>query len=304
MDRFETMSILVAVADGGSLSEASRKLKIPLASVSRKISEIEAHLNVKLLTRTTRSLDFTDYGKSYLLFCRRILEEVQEAERTITGEYSAPKGHLTITAPVVFGKLHLLPIITDFLKAYPDVDIQLSLSDRSVDLIEEKIDLALRIGELANSSLMAIRVGHVRQQTCANKEYLKKMGVPKTPKDLKDHHCITISSLGSSTKWDFPNGKLKTSVSIRSRLEVNSPEAGLEAALSGTGITRALSYQVAEYQKRGTLQILLKDFEPAPWPVHLVYPAGKIVAIKLRAFLDFATPRLRERLSKIPPNSK
>lgn len=299
MDRFETMSILVAVADGGSLSEASRKLKIPLASVSRKISELESHLNVKLLTRTTRSLDFTDYGKSYLVFCRRILEEVQEAERTVTGEYAAPKGHLAITAPVVFGKLHLLPIITDFLKAYPDVDIQLFLSDRSVDLIEEKIDLALRIGHLPSSSLMAIRVGQVRQLTCANKEYLKKMGVPKAPNDLKDHHCITIGSLGSSTKWVFPDGKLKNSVFIRSRLEVNSPEAGLEAALNGSGITRALSYQVAEYQKRGALQVILKDFEPEPWPVHIVYPAGRIVAIKLRAFLDFATPRLKERLSKI-----
>ena len=299
MDRFETMSILVAVADGGSLSEASRKLKIPLASVSRKISELEAHLNVKLLNRTTRSLDFTEYGQSYLIFCRRILDEVQEAERTVTGEYAAPKGHLTITAPVVFGKLHLLPIITEFLKAYPEVDIQLSLSDRSVDLIEEKIDLALRIGDLPNSSLMASRVGYVLKQTCANKEYLKKMGTPKVPGDLKDHHCITIGSLGSATKWIFPKGKLKSSVFVRSRLEVNSPEAGLEAALNGAGITRALSYQIAEYQKRGALQIILKDFEPAPWPVHLVYPAGRIVALKLRAFLDYASPRLKQRLSKI-----
>ena len=299
MDRFEAMTILVAIADGGSLSQASRDLKMPLASVSRKVSELEKELKVKLIHRTTRALEFTNEGRSYLLLCRRILDDVKEAERTVTGEYSVPRGLLTMTAPVVFGRLHLVPIIAEFLKAYPEVDIQLFLTDRSLDLLEEKIDLALRIGELSSSSLIASRLGHIRHVTCANSSYLKKNGEPKVPSDLKEHDCISVSAFGSSSKWIYPNGKSKLTVPIHSRLEVTTSEAGLEAALLGVGITRALSYQISEYQKGEGLKIILKDFEPEPWPVHLVHASGRIIPVKMRAFLDFATPKLKKELSRI-----
>lgn len=299
MDRFQAMQILVAVADGGSLSEASRQLKIPLASVSRKVSELEAHLKVKLVTRTTRALEFTDYGRSYVSMCRRILDDVQEAERTVTGEYAAPKGLLTLTAPLVFGRLHVVPLVADFLKTYPEVDVQLILTDRGVDLLEEKIDVAIRIGELPSSSLIATRVGEIRQVVCASTEYLKKRGRPETPQDLKSHDCVSIAVLGSAQNWIFQSGKSKLSVGVHARLEVTTSEAGLEAAALGVGVTRALSYQVAGFQNNKKLEIVLQDFEPKPWPVHLVQAAGRIVPLKQRAFLDYAAPRLRQELKKV-----
>jgi len=297
MDLLQTMAILVAVADGGSLSQASRQLKIPLASVSRKVSELETHLKVKLLTRTTRVSEFTDEGKSYVAQCRQILENVEEAQRTVTGEYRAPKGHLTLTAPVVFGRLHLVPIVTEFLKAYPQVDIQLVLTDRNVDLLEEKIDLAVRIGELPSSSLVAARIGSIRRVSCASPDYLKKHGRPKTPDDLQHHECVSIAAMGSAKRWIFQNGKLQISVAVHTRLEVTTSEAGLEAAALGAGITRALSYQVAAYEKTKRLEIVLKKFEPEPWPVHVVFLSGKIIPLKIRAFLDYSQPRLRKSLA-------
>lgn len=298
MNRFESMQILVAIEDNGSLSQASRKLKIPLASVSRKLSELEDHLKVKLLSRTTRAIEFTEYGKSYVSFCRRILEEVDQAERTVSGEYLAPKGQLTLTAPVVFGKMHLIPIVGDFLKANPDVDVRLILSDHSMDLLEDKIDLALRIGELVSSGLIAARVGEIRQITCAAPGYLKKNGSPKNPKELKDHDCVSFTVLNSANKWTYFDKKTKVIVPVHSRLEVTTSEAALEASALGVGITRALSYQVAGYLKTKKLEIILQDFEPKPWPVHLVYPGGKAIPTKLRAFLDFAAPRLKMALAK------
>lgn len=299
MDRLEAMAILVAIADGGTLSEASRNLRIPLASVSRKLSELESSLNVKLLTRTTRALEFTDTGKTYVTLCRRILDEVSEAERTVTGEYTVPKGVLSVTAPIVFGRLHMVPVVAEFLKAYPQVDIQLLLTDRSIDLLEQRVDLALRIGELPSSSLVAQRIGEIRQVTCASPDYLKKHGCPKAPSDLKRHDCITVTVLGSAKSWDFSSGKSKITVPVHSRLEVTAPEAGLEAAARGVGITRALSYQVVGFQNDHRLQIILKAFEPKPRPVHLVHTAGRIIPLKMRAFLDFASPRLKANLLKL-----
>ncbi len=298
-DLIETMAILVAVSDGGSLSNASRALKIPLATISRKISELEAHLNVKLLTRSTRALKFTDSGRAYVLTCRGILDDVREAERAVTGEYQAPKGHLTITAPIVFGRLHVLPVVTKFLQAYPDVDIKLFLSDSSVDLLEEKIDVALRIGELPNSSLLAVRLGTMRQITCGSPDYFKQFGHPEAPADLKKHQCITSTILGSASRWTYWSGKAKVDVSVHSRLEVSNAEAALEAAAHGIGITRAMCYQAVSFMNKRQLDVILRDFEPAPWPVHLLHASGRIIPLKLRAFLDFAAPRLKEDLTRI-----
>lgn len=296
MDRFEAMSIIVAVADEGSLSAASRKLKIPLATVSRKVSELEAHLKVQLLTRTTRALEFTEYGRSYVALCRRILDDVQEAERTITGEFAYPKGVLTLTAPIVFGRLHVLPIVVEFLHAYPEVDIQLLLTDRGIDLLEERVDLAIRIGELPSSSMIGTRIGLIRYVTCASPEYLNKRGRPNHPQDLKAHDCVNFAALGSSKIWIFKSGKLKISAKIHSRLEVTTAEAGIDAAALGAGITRVLSYQIASYLESKKLEIVLQAFEPDAWPVHLVHTSGRIVPLKLRRFLDYAAPRLKEKL--------
>jgi DNA-binding transcriptional LysR family regulator len=294
MDRLEAMSILVTAVDVGSLSAAARRLRTPLATVSRKISDLEAHLGTRLLNRTSRKLTLTDAGRSYVEACRRILEDVTEAERTAAGEYSAPKGDLTITAPTVFGRLHVLPVVTAFLKSHADIDVRLVLADRIVNLLEDHIDLAIRIGPLSDSGLLAARVGAIRQLVCASPAYFAARGVPERPADLGAHDCITSGGLMSPDVWRFPAGRSTASVPVHSRLVVNSAEAAVEAAIAGLGVTRVLSYQAVGAVRTGTLAIVLQDFEPAPWPVSLVYPAsGRLLPLKLRAFLDFASPRLK-----------
>jgi DNA-binding transcriptional LysR family regulator len=296
MDRLESMSLLLSVIEAGSLSAASRKLRIPLPSVSRKISELESHLGVQLLIRTTRSLELTESGRAYAGECARILEDIEEMEKKATGEYNAPKGSLFITAPIVFGRLFILPTLTDFLKVYPDIDAQLKLTDRMVDIVDERVDLAIRIGELEDSSMLSARIGIVREAICASPTYLKSRGTPKTPKELAGHDCVSIESIGSSTAWDFPTSRGYTSVPIHSRLTVSHVEAGLDAAVAGIGITRALSYQVDILEKSGKLKSILKDFVPQGWPVQMIHRGGRNIPLKLRAFLDFSLPRLRAKL--------
>jgi DNA-binding transcriptional LysR family regulator len=296
LDRLEAMSVLVAAAEAGSLSAAARRLGAPLATVSRKVSELEAHLKTRLLTRSSRRLTLTDAGRSYVAACKRILEEVGEAERAAAGEYSAPKGDLVITAPIVFGRLHVLPVAAEFLKAYSDIDIRLVLADRFVNLLEDHLDLAVRIGELPDSSLVATRVGAIRHVICGSPAYFSARGVPKNPADLATHDCVTFEGMISPTAWIFPAGKSETSVAIHSRLVVNTAEAAIDAAIAGVGITRVLSYQVASALADGTLTLALADYEPVPLPVSLVYAGQRLLPLKLRTFLDFAAPRLKARL--------
>jgi DNA-binding transcriptional LysR family regulator len=294
MDRLEAMSILLTAVEAGSLSAAARRLGMPLATVSRKVSDLEAHLRTRLFNRTSRRLTLTDAGRSYVEACRRILEEVTEAERAVAGEYSAPKGDLIITAPVVFGRLHVLPVITAFLKAYQDINVRLVLADRIVNLLEDNVDLAVRIGPLSDSGLVATRVGAIRQVVCASPAYFAVRGVPERPADLGRHDCITSDGLMSPDVWRFPAGKSTASVAIRSRLAVNSAQAAIDAAVAGLGVTRVLSYQAVNAIRAGSLGVVLQDFEPAPWPVSLVYASrGRLLPLKLRAFLDFAAPRLK-----------
>ena len=299
MDRLESMSILMAAVEAGSLSAAARRLGIPLATVSRKVSELESYLNRRLLTRSARKLTLTDAGRSYVAACKRILEEVGEAERAASGEYSAPKGALIITAPIVFGRLHVLPITVEFLKAFPQIDVRLVLTDRVVNLIEEHVDLAVRIGVLPDSSLVASRVGSVRPVVCGNRAYFAERGMPVRPNDLSVHDCITFEGLTSPAAWTFRIGKSDVSVTIRSRLTVTSAEAAVDAAIAGAGVTRVLSYQVANAVRSGVLAVALEKFEPEPWPVSLVYPGQGPLPLKLRAFLDFAAPRLKAMLSHV-----
>src|SRR5271165_1848816 len=255
MDRLEAMSILVKAVETGSLSAAARSLAVPLATVSRKVSELEAHLKTRLLNRSSRRLTLTDAGRSYVAACRRILEDVEEAERAASGEYSAPKGDLIITAPIVFGRLHVLPIAMEFLKAYPDIDIRMVLADRVVNLLEDHVDLALRIGALPDSSLVATRVGSIRRVTCGSPAYFAERGTPKSPNDIRTHDCITFDGLASTDAWTFTMGKSSATVAIHSRFIVNTAEAAIDAAVAGIGITRVLSYQIADGLRTGALAI-------------------------------------------------
>ncbi len=298
MDRLESMSALLAAVEGGSLSAASRKLGMPLATVSRKVSELEGHLRTRLLNRTSRRLTLTDAGRSYVAACKRILEDIGEAERAAAGEYTAPRGDLIITAPIVFGRLHVLPIALEFLEAYPDIDVRVVLADRIVNLQEDDVDLAIRIGDLPDSSLVASRVGSIGRVVCGSPAYFAERGTPKSPGELGTHDCITFEGLTSPDAWKFAVGKSTMSVAIHSRLIVNTAEAAIDAAIAGVGITRVLSYQVASALRAGTLALALREFEPMPWPASFVYAGQGLLPLKLRAFLDFATPRLKERLAQ------
>ncbi len=296
MDRLDSMAVLLSVVEHGSLSAASRAMHSPLPTVSRKIAELEAHLSVRLITRTSRRILLTEAGESYVAAAHEILERVEEAERRATGEYAAPKGDLTMTAPIVFGRLHVLPVITDFLKAFPDINIHLTLSDRTISLADEHIDVALRISALSDSSLIAIRLGSIRTTTYANPDYLKRHSRPSNPHDLKDHDCIAFNGVLSTRSWTLRDGAKEVEVPIRTRLSVNTAEAAVDAAAAGLGITRVMAYQAKRAVDAGLLVPLLETFEPKASPVHLLHISEGLMPLKLRTFLDFATPRLRELL--------
>ncbi|HTR06311.1 MAG TPA: LysR family transcriptional regulator [Paraburkholderia sp.] len=297
MDRLEAMSILIAVVDAGSLSAAARRLDMPLATVSRKVGELESHLKTRLLHRTTRKLSLTESGASYVAACRRVLEEIGEAERAATGEYASPKGELIVTAPVAFGRMHIVPVVADFLAHYPEIDINLVLTDRVVHLMDEHTDVAIRIGELPDSTLVATRVGAVRRVICASPDYLATHGAPEKPEALANHQCVTFEVLASMRAWVFGNGKSEISVPIRSRLAVNTAEAAIAAATLGVGLIRVLSYQVEDAIRANELRIVLDTFESAPLPVSLVHKGQAPLPLKLRAFLDFMSPRLKARIA-------
>jgi DNA-binding transcriptional LysR family regulator len=302
MDRLEAMSIVLAVVEATSLSAAARRLNTPLATISRKVSELESHLQTKLFDRSSRKLMLTEAGRTYVAACKRILADVSEAERAVSGEYAAPAGELVVTAPVGLGRLYLIPILQDFLAAYPDIDIRLGLSDRLVSfgpivsverLLEDQIDVALRIGELSSSSLMARRLGSVRHVICASPAYLAAHGTPRTPDDLAGHDCVVYDELVAANIWTFAGGKRDTALPVRTRLTVSNPEAARDAARAGVGITAVLSVAVAEEFAAGALVAVLDEFRPPALPVHLVYAAGRYLPLKVRAFLDFVTPRLK-----------
>ena len=298
MDRIDAMTVVVAVGEAGSLSAAARRLRMPLPTVSRRLSDLEAHLNTRLFNRSTRHLTPTEPGQAYLQACKRILEDVSETERAAAGEFSTPKGDLLISAPIVFGRLHVLPLIIAFLKTYPEVRVRFVQSDRQVNLLEDHVDLAVRIGELADSQLIATRCGSTRRVVCASPDYYASAGTLRNPAELARHSLIAFETLGSADSWIFRANGSDLSVPIRPRLIVNTAEAAIDAALAGAGFTRVLSYQVEPALAAGTLVSALKRFEPPAVPVSLVYSNQRRLPLKVRAFLDFAAPRLRERLAR------
>jgi DNA-binding transcriptional LysR family regulator len=298
MDRLDAMSTFLAVVEAGSLSAAARQMKTPLTTVSRKVSELESHLRIKLFNRSSRQLVLTDAGNSYLAACKRILADVTEAERMASGEFTAPTGELTVTAPVSLGRTHLIPILADFLKTYPDIRTNLILTDRVQSLFQEQVDVGLRIGALPDSSLIAVPVGTTRSVVCANPTYLATRGTPRKPEDLAGHDCISYPAIMSPDVWTFAVGKTTVAIPMRPRLVVSNAEAACDAACAGVGITIALSYHFHSGLKCGSLTTLLDEFRPPAMPVNLVYTADKFLPIKVRAFLDFAAPRLKRVLAE------
>jgi DNA-binding transcriptional LysR family regulator len=296
MDQLGAIKVFVAIADAGSLSAAGRRLGMPLTTVSRHLAALEEHLGVRLITRTTRGLALTEPGRNYLESSRRILAELEAASLRIAGEQGEPQGELAITAPVVFGRLHVLPVATEFLKAFPRVTLRLLLLDRVVDLAEENLDVSVRIGALPDSSLMATRVGTIRQVSCASPAYLAARGVPSAPRELAEHDCISFGALSPADRWVYPGGKAQQRVAVRPRLIVNTAEAAIDAAKAGLGITRVLSYQAARSVADRSLRLILEDFEPEPIPVSLLHREDRLPQAKVQSFIAYAAPRLRQAL--------
>ncbi|SDC76844.1 DNA-binding transcriptional regulator, LysR family [Sphingomonas sp. YR710] len=303
MDRFEAMSLLLRVVEKGSFSAAGRDLRIPLPTLSRKISDLETLLGAKLLIRTTRRLSLTDAGIAYVAAAKRILDQLEDAERAAAGEFVTPKGELVLTAPILFGRLHVLPVVTDFLAAFPS--IRLILSDRNVDLIDDHVDMAVRIGALPDSSMVATAIGSMRTIMCASPRLLASHGLPKTPEDLARLPCVTFDMQAPSTSWPMRHSgsSANMDVPIRPRLSVTTAETAVAAAEAGVGVTRVLHYQAADAIARGALRIILPEYESEPLPIHLLHASRGLMPLKMRSFLDFAAPRLRAELASLADRS-
>ncbi len=295
MDRFEAMRVFAAVADQSGFAPAARRLGRTPASVTRAVAALEVRVGTRLFTRTTRVVRLTEAGRRFLADCKRILGELDEAEAAAAGSHSEPRGQLVVTAPVMFGRMHVSPVIFDFLARHPGVSVRALFLDRIADLMDEGIDVAIRIGMLPDSSLSVVRVGSVRRVVCASPAYLKKRGVPRTPADLAQHDAIAFAGATPLRDWSFGTGGKAHAVPPRIRLEVNSADVAIAAAAAGGGLTRVLSYQVAQALRAKRLRLVLTEFEPPALPIHIVHAEGRRAPAKLRAFVDFAAARLRAK---------
>lgn len=294
MDRFHLIKVFVAVVDTHGLAGAARKLNISPPAVTRAINELEAHLGLRLLTRTTRTVRVTDAGERYVQDCKRILAEMLEADESVSGMHAAPRGRVTITAPVMFGALYVTPIVTQYLGRYPDVSASCLFLDRMVNMLDEGVDIAVRIGDLPDSSMQAIRVGQVRRVICASPDYLAQHGTPTSPDELHAHTIVSASSVTPNPEWKLMHKGEACSVRLQARMMTSTNESAVRAVVSGFGLTRLLSYQVAEHLRTGQLKAVLPDFEPSPMPIHVVHREGRHAPQRVRAFLDLAIERLRE----------
>jgi DNA-binding transcriptional LysR family regulator len=301
MDRFDAMRVLLAVVEAGSLSAGSRRLNAPLPSVSRKVADLERHLGANLIIRTNRNLQLTDAGRDYVEAARKIMADLEEAERRASGEYQAPRGTLTITMPVEFGSRYVLPIALGFMDRHPDVTVNLLSLDRSVHLVNEQVDIAIRLGELADSSLYAVKAGEFRLLTCASPAYLERHGVPRHPTDLPNHHGIMFNN--RSFFWSFNVDGEQIEAVPRGRIEVNTAANCVAAALAGVGIARLFDYQIPQELSSGALVPILKDYGSEPRPIHMIYSRQGLLALKVRAFIDWALPRLRAASSSYGRNN-
>lgn len=288
MDRLEAMSAFVAVVEQNGFAPAARRLGISPSAVTRLVAALEEQLGITLLRRTTRSMTLTDAGARYLERARRILSEVEEAERSAQAERNVPSGRLLVTAPATFGRIHVGPLMAAYLKRHTEVSGELLLSDRIVNLVEEGIDLALRIGQLDDSTLMARRVGATRRVVVASPTYLAKHGVPQSPEELPAHDTITFGGFGDSVGWRFVVDGVEQRVMVASRYTTNSADSAVWYAAEGGGLAMVLAYQAADAIKDGRLQVVLAEFERPALPIQLVYPASRLLSAKVRTFVDLA----------------
>jgi DNA-binding transcriptional LysR family regulator len=293
LDRLHLITVFVAVVDANGFAGAARKLNISPPAVTRAINELETHLGVRLLTRSTRVVRVTEPGARYFEDCRRILAELRDADESVSGIHSAPRGQLTLTAPVLFGARFVTPIVTEYLQRYPDVNASCWFLDRVVNMLDEGVEIAVRIGELPDSSMQAIRVGTVRRLICGAPSYLAERGIPSQPDDLHQHNIISARAVTPTPEWRLVQNGEPHVVKLQARLTTTTNDAAVAAAVSGFGLTRLLSYQVSDELRDGQLKTVLSDFEPAALPVHLVHREGRHASQKARAFLDLAIERLR-----------
>ena len=286
MDRIDAMQAFVAVADLKGFAPAARKLGLSPSGVTRLIAALEERLGARLLQRTTRSLTLTDVGARYLERVRRILADVEEAERSAEGERTRPSGRLVVSAPLGFGRLHVSPVMSAYLARYPEVTAELRLSDRMINLVEDGVDLAVRIGHLADSTLVARHVGEMRRIVVASSAYLKQHGEPKTPEAIASHATIQFGAATAAPDWRFVKDGREIRMIVAPRFTTNSADAAIQYAEQGGGLTRVLAYQAAEAIKHGRLKIVLAKFEPPALPIHIVYPTSRLLSAKVRAFID------------------
>ncbi len=293
MDRLHLMTVYVAVAEEEGFAAAARRLAMSPPAVTRAISALEDRLGVKLLQRTTRHVRVTEAGERYLDDARRVIAAADEADEAAAGINAQPRGHMTVTAPVLFGRMYVMPGIVDYLRQHPETSVSALFLDRVVNMLEEGVDIGIRIGELSDSSYRALRVGHVRRVICAAPSYLKRHGIPQTPHELKQHQVIVASSLSQNIEWRFVDQGEPLSVRIKPRLTVSSNDGAIEAASLGLGVTRLMSYQVAPLLAAGKLKVVLSEFESPKVPIHIVHREGRHASAKMRAFIDLMAERLR-----------
>lgn len=303
MDRFHELKVMLTVAETGGFAKAAARLNSSPPAVTRAIAGLEARLGVEIFTRTTRRVHLTEAGRVLVERARLVLADLEVAEREASGEAALPTGQITITASVTMGRSILPPIISTFLDVHPRVTARVVLLDRVVNLVDEGIDVALRVGQLPDSSMMSRAVGEVRRLLVASPGYLERRGTPRAPADLKLHSIIAFSGLMPNREWTYAGEKGASRISLQPRFEINDAAAAIGSAEAGDGITIALSYMVAKQVREGRLVPVLERYAPLAVPVQLVYPESRLVASKVRSFVDFATPRLRSALADLAPKS-
>jgi DNA-binding transcriptional LysR family regulator len=299
LDRLHLINVFVAVVDTQGFAGASRKLNLSPPAVTRAINELEAHLGVRLLTRTTRIVKVTEAGARYAEDCRAVLSQLNEADESASGLHGSPRGRLTITAPVGFGAMYVTPVVTEYLDRYPEVTVSCWFMDRRVNMLDEGVDVGVRIGALPDSSMQAIRVGRMRLLMCAAPAYLEEHGEPKSPEDLENHVVIAASGATSTSEWRISNQGTPGVVKLHPRLITTTSDTAIAAALTGFGLTNVLASKVAEHVRAGRLKTVLGDFEPPPLPVNVLHREGRHASPKARTFIDLAVERLRPQLATI-----
>jgi DNA-binding transcriptional LysR family regulator len=295
MDQLHLMTVFIAVAEEQGFASAARHLNMSPPAVTRAIASLEDKLGIKLLTRTTRYVRVTEAGERYLEDARRILSAVEQANEAAIGINSEPKGHLIVTAPVLFGQKYVMPGVVEYLNTYPETQVDAVFLDRVVNLLEEGFDVGIRIGQLPDSTMHAKTVGEVRLVLVASPEYLERHGIPQTPEQLKQHTLIASNAGNMTHDWQFSGlQKKKQTVRIQPRLTVTSNQAAIDAGISGLGIARLISYQIADELKKGTLKKILSDYQLPAMPVHIIHREGRMASSKVRCFIDLMAQRLRQ----------